>query len=301
MTGYSGTQYVSAWGDGAAASVVVRVDHVPGQGTVVRVHPSGSGPGGVIHEPERPGLPVPLDPLAVASVERGPLDLLRRNYQLMLGAHHQSAEEVVARRPDGSVAARFWIDRTHRLATRREVYDVDGTLVRATAYVDLTVGTIALPTVAQAAERATEERLDAAAVAALRGEGWVLPAQFPDGMMLVDVRRQNAGAETVLHLSYTDGLSTVSVFVQPGRLETKQLGGWRREQMGGRVYVHDDGLARHVTWSGRGRVYTIVADASPRTLATLVMRLPHGEKHRSWWGRIVHGLERLGSWLDPFH
>jgi sigma-E factor negative regulatory protein RseB len=301
MTGYSGTQYVSAWGDGAAASVVVRVEHTPGRGTVVRVQPSAAGPGGMIYEVERPGLPVPVDPLAVASVERGPLDLLRRNYQLTLGESQGRAEEVVARRPNGSIAARFWIDRVNRLATRREVYDADGTLVRATAYVDLTLGNPVLPNAATAAAPDPDERLDASAVAALRREGWVLPAQFPDGMVLVDVRRQNAGKATVLHLSYTDGLSTVSVFVQRGRLETKEFGSWRKSKMGGRVFVHDDGLARHVTWSGHGRVYTVVADAPPKALSALVTRLPHGEKHRGVWGRFEHGLSRLGSWLDPFN
>jgi sigma-E factor negative regulatory protein RseB len=300
-TSYSGTQYVSAWGDGVVASVVVAIQHVPGQGTVINVRRSASGPGGTIYEAERPGLPVPVDPLAVTSIDGGPLDLLRRNYQLVLGERHARADEVVARRPNGSVAARFWIDRVHRLATRRELYDVDGMLVRATAYVDMVVGPLDLPHVATAAEPAAEQRQDAAAVAGLRREGWVLPAQLPDGMVLVDVRRQNTGKATVVHLSYTDGLSTVSVFIQRGRLATKQLGSWRRERMGGRVFVHDDGLARHVTWSGHGRVYTVVADAPPRALTALVMRLPHGEKHRGWWGRIQHGLARLGSWLDPFN
>jgi sigma-E factor negative regulatory protein RseB len=120
-------------------------------------------------------------------------------------------------------------------------------------------------------------------------------------MILVDVRRQNTGTATVLHLSYTDGLSTISVFVQRGRLDTSQFDRWRRQQMGGHVYVHDDGLARHVTWSGHGRVYTVIADAPPRALATLVQSLPHGEKHRGLWGRIEHGLARLGSWLNPFN
>jgi sigma-E factor negative regulatory protein RseB len=301
MTGYSGTQYVTAWGTGAAASVVVRVEHMPGRGTVIRVQPSAAGPGGMIYEVERPGLPVPIDPLAVASVERGPLDLLRRNYQLSLGATKDRASEVIARRPNGSLAARFWIDRVNGLTTRREVYDADGTLVRATAYVDLSLGNPVFPAAVTAAVPNAEQRLDAGGVGALRREGWVLPEQFPDGMVLVDVRRQNSGKATVLHMSYTDGLSTISVFVQRGRLDTKQFSHWRQARMGGRVFVHDDGLTRHVTWSGHGRVYTVVADAPPGALTALVTRLPHGEKHRGVWGRVEHGLARLGSWLDPFN
>jgi sigma-E factor negative regulatory protein RseB len=300
-TGYSGTQYVSAWGDGAAASVVVHIDHAPGRGTVIRVQPSAVGVGGMIYEADRPGPPVPIDSLAVPAVERGPLDLLRHNYQLTLGGHRKGADEVVARRPNGTIAARFWINRSHQLTVRREIYDIDGTLVRATAYVDLAVGNPEMPMATAAPTRTSEELLDAAVVRDLRKQGWVIPPQLPEGMVLVDVRRQNAEDATVLHLSYTDGLSTVSVFAQRGRLETKHLDNWRRARMGGRVFVHDDGLARHVTWSGRGRVYTVVADAPPRALSALVTRLPHGEKHRGLWGRFEHGLARLGSWLDPFN
>ena len=297
-TGYSGTQYVSAWGDGAAASVVVHIDHAPGRGTVIRVQPSAVGVGGMVYEADQPSQSS-IDPLAVPDADRGPLDLLRHNYQLTLGTRRVGSDEVVARRADGTVAARFWIDRAHRLAVRRELYDVDGTMVRATAFLNLAVRTPTLP-LTTTTTQPSEERLDAAATRELRGQGWVIPPQLPAGMVLVDVRRQTGDPGPVLHLTYTDGLSTVSLFAQRGRLNTKAMAAWRHATMGGRVYVHDDGLSRHVTWSGHGRVYTVVADAPPRALRAFVASLPHGEKHRGVWGRFEHGLSRLGSWLDPF-
>jgi sigma-E factor negative regulatory protein RseB len=119
-------------------------------------------------------------------------------------------------------------------------------------------------------------------------------------MVLYDVRRRTDASGSVLHLSYSDGLSTLSVFAQDGRLDASQLTGWRSMTMGGPVYLHDDGLARRIAWTGGDRVYTVVTDAPPSTLATLVAAWPHKQPHRGFWGRIGHGLQRLGSWLDPF-
>lgn len=300
---YTGTEYVCAWTQGSAATSVVEVVHRSGVGTLVRVQPSVAAPGGELQEPERVGQPAPVDPLAVSAVEGGPLDLLRRNYVLSMGTPDGLTTQVQARRLDGTRAALFWIDARTGLPVRREVFDNVGRLVRASAFVELHLGG-SMPTTAPSApivtSRAPETLLGRAQVAQLRQAGWVLPAQLPGGMVLYDVRRAGSGEDTVLHLSYSDGLSTVSVFVQSGRLQTHSLTGWSRSTMGGPVYVHDFGLGRRVTWNGHGRVYTVVADAPPPAVASLVAWLPHGEHHRGFFGRLRHGLARLGSWLNPF-
>jgi sigma-E factor negative regulatory protein RseB len=301
---YTGTEYVCAWTQGSAATSVVDVVHRAGVGTVVRVQPSVAAPGGELTEPERADQPAPIDPLAVAAVEGGPLDLLRRNYALSMGTPDGATALVEARRRDGTMAATFWIDTRTGLPVRREVFDNAGRLVRASAFVELHLGgsmPVTSPSVPTTASGAAQDTtLDSAQVAQLRQVGWVLPAQMPGGMVLYDVRKQGLGENTVVHLSYSDGLSTVSVFVQNGRLATHSLSGWSRTKMGGTVYVHDYGLGRRVMWNGHGRVYTVVADAPPTAVAALVADLPHGEHHRGFFARLRHGLARLGSWLNPF-
>jgi sigma-E factor negative regulatory protein RseB len=300
---YSGTEMVAAWSAGAAATSVVDVEHRAGAGTLVAVQPSATTPGWTVEEPEQVSQPTSVDPLAVAVVDGGPLDLLRRNYVLSMGGVDGSAVRVLAHRPGGSIAATFWIDRRSGLPVRRQIYDTSGRLIRASAFVELHLSprarasTTSTPVLATATAETTVPRAE---VGALRQAGWDLPAQLPAGMVLYDVREQGTGAGRIVHLSYSDGLSTVSVFVQRGRLATKSVAKWTREKMGGAVYVHDYGLGRRVVWNGRGRVYTLVADAPITAVAAIVAVLPHGERHRGAWGRVKHGLQRVGSWLNPF-
>ena len=47
---------------------------------------------------------------------------------------------VEARREDGSLAARFWLDQVTRLPLRREVFDSGAHLVSEDVFIDLKVG-----------------------------------------------------------------------------------------------------------------------------------------------------------------
>jgi sigma-E factor negative regulatory protein RseB len=299
---YSGTEYLSAWGTSGAVSCVVTVDHRVGRGAIVRVEPSVATGGAALEEPDAVNPPAPVDPLAVSAVEGGPLDLLRQNYVLELGLTDHLTEQVVARRHDGTLAATFWLDRASGLLVRREVFDTQGRLVRASAFVELRLDPPATPSSAPTVDLAAtpETPVDRAGLVAMRQAGWVLPAQLPDGMVLYDVREQGQANERIVHLSYSDGLSTVSVFVERGRLATHSVHTWDRQQMGGVVYVRDVALGTRVTWNGKGHVYTVVADAPPSAVAAVVAALPHGERHRGLWSRFRHGLARVGSWFNPF-
>ena len=300
LRSYSGTEYVCAWTQGSAATSVVDVQHVAGSGTYVQVQPSVAAPGSSLQEPEQ--VASTADPLAVPAVEGGPLDLLRRNFVLTLGAPDAAKAQVQAHRRDGTMAAAFWIDTPTGLPVRREIFDSAGRLVRASAFVELHLLKNVVTTATTAAPQVTapETALNSTDIASLRRQGWIMPPQLPGGMVLYDVRAQGAGTKQVLHLSYSDGLSTASVFVQRGRLAAQALGGWAKTTMGGAVYLHDYGLGRRVTWSGHGHVYTVVADAPPASVVAMVKSFPHGERHRGMWGRLRHGLARLGSWLNPF-
>jgi sigma-E factor negative regulatory protein RseB len=195
----------------------------------------------------------------------------------------------------------MWIDPANGLLVRREIYDQTGRLVRASAFVDLEVGSVSMPAVAASpAPTASGTVLTSASLTQLRAQGWVTPDLLPDEMVLYDARTTDTAGHHILHLSYSNGLSTLSLFVERGRLDANHLTGWQRMSMGGSVYVREDGLSERVVWGGGGMVYTVVGDAPLTDIASVVARLPHHEAHRGTMARLGHGLSRLGSWINPF-
>ena len=57
---------------------------------------------------------------------------------------------------------------------------------------------------------------------------------------------------------------------------------------------------RSLTWSGRGTVYTVMADAPAQTVDAVVRALPH-DGPTGFWKRMSRGIGRLASWANPFH
>ena len=102
----------------------------------------------------------------------------------------------------------------------------------------------------------------------------------------------------MLDLGYSDGLSVVSVFEQRGNLAAK-LAGWRRTTVDGHVVFVAEPDQRSMTWSSRGMVYTVMADAPAQTVDAVVGVLPH-DRPPGFWKRMSRGMVRLASWVNPF-
>ena len=280
---YSGTQYVATWSGDDSATTLADVTHDPGRAPVLSAGPD-DGPG-------------PLT--ATAALDPRHVELLAASYDLRVagaGRCTGRTATVVEARRDGQVAGRFWVDRASGLLLRREVYD-DGRRVRSSAFVDVDV---------RAAGRAPEPSLAVAPVAVtaegLRRDGWRVPDELPGGMRLFDTRlSMPEPGEHVLHLAYSDGLSTVSLFAQDGRLGTEPMDGFEAEEVGDRpVWVRHDAPER-VVWSGGGRVWTLVSDAPSGTVRAAVAALPRDEAPEDGLlARLGRGLARLGSLLNPF-
>ncbi len=134
----------------------------------------------------------------------------------------------------------------------------------------------------------------------MRRWGWRLPAQLPGNLMLYDARRSERG-KPVLHLAFSDGLSTVSLFQQRGRLDESDMVGWRQESIDGAQIFVMDTIPRRVAWSSDGTVYTMLADAPMGTVRNAVRSLPHRrDSEPGVRTRVGRGLARIGSWLNPF-
>jgi sigma-E factor negative regulatory protein RseB len=247
------------------------------------------------------------------------LTLVRANYVVEYAGTasfiDRPARIVAVRRHDGTLAAKYWLDRETSLPLRREMFDERGHRVSEGAFLDLTIGLsgVVPPTQVQAWEtyvslqqapgsRLTGSRLTAARIRALRANGWPVPPTLAGVLRLTSVSRTATRSGTVLDASYSDGLSVVSLFIQRGELEGA-MPGWHHLNINGhRVYsttrpgdLDEQGLA----WSAGGFVYTVIADAPPQAISRVIAQLPH-ERETGFWDRVARGIRRIGSWFDPF-
>ncbi len=311
--GYTGTQYVASWSAGASTSTLADVAHEPLRGAVVSSAATNGAP---------VGAPVVVGP---SRLDRQLLAVLAEQYDLVVSGDApctgRTASVVEARRPGvdgpGAVAGRLWLDHESGLLLRREVYDDAGRRVRSSAFLDLSITSGAVAGGASfthpvtAGERAmrvpaTAGRSDVeGGLTRLRGHGWQAPEALPGGFVLFNVRlRDGAGAAqgepALAHLSYSDGLSTVSLFAQRGGLGAGPGGGFRQATMAGApVWVHDATPSR-VVWSGGGQVWTLVSDAPAEAVEASVLSLPHDPPPGDGLlPRLERGLSRLGSALNP--
>ena len=279
--GYQGRQHVATWRDARTDAAVVDVVHRPGERSVLR-SPDDAPP-----------------VVATAALDARVVSLLAASYDLELAGAGRCAGRpttvVEARRDDGQVAGRFWVDDASGLLLRREVFAEDGTRLRSSAFVDVQVRA--------AADVAPGETADLpSAVAELRERGWRVPDGLPGGFRLFDARLSAPEqSEHVLHLAYSDGLSTTSLFVQRGGLGSAPLPGFDREQVGGRPVWVRAGAPERVVWGGGGAVWTLVSDAPVGVVQDAVATLPRDRAERDGvLVRLGRGLGRVASALNPF-
>lgn len=290
---WNGTQHVLSVRDGQPRFTVLEVSHTPGTGSAVHVLSSEQDPVGAV-------APDVLDARLLA--------LLAGHYDLRVAGQAVCAGRrtllVEAHRPGltgaGALAGRFWVDSATQLVMRRDVLDADGSVVRSSAFVDLEVGAAAPGSSVEAeAVHATGQRLDDTALLDLEQAGWPVVHTLPSGLELFESRLHEREGADVLQLSYSDGLSTLSLFVQRGELAEDPVG-TPRSVGGGTVWV-SKGSPERVVWSGDGRTWTLVSDAPADAVTEAVLVLPHTAFVQDGVGsRVWRGMARVGGWLNPF-
>lgn len=229
------------------------------------------------------------------------LGLLRRNYLLVgtTGAlvAGQRATLVSAIGQDGRTAARWWIDTRSGLLLWHEVYDESGRTALSAGFTririggpDATGGGVEAP----ASVPVTSTTLTFGHLDRLSAAGWTCPERL-GALSLIRLRADSTITPTVLHLAYTDGVSSVSVFEQRGSLAGAPDGTRWDKDLG--AYVRG-GPATIATWESGGTVFTVVTDGSDELLANAVHALPHGvvaprttiERVRAGWSRILESV-----------
>lgn len=298
---YQGVEMISQWTVGGTITVISTVWHRSGGRTVTQTADAAaladSQPyvsyDGDDHDPEGVfGVTTPL------------VALLGMNYLVeyrgMGTVVGRPALMVDAYRADGSLAARFWLDKETMLPLRREVFDSDSHLLSEDAFLQVQFGRQAAQArIAQAAPPArpiwTEVSDPARLVKALNAKGWHLPPTLPAGLSLYAAAQCGTATGQVLHLGYSDGLFVVSLFVQRGMLPPK-MAGWQPAMLSGRLVY----IGQHsITWASRGFVYTVLTDAPPQTVDTVIGTLPK-DTAPGFLVRMGRGLARLATLVDPF-
>jgi hypothetical protein len=295
---YHGVQMV-AWSDSSGSdSYLVEVWHRSGQPELAEGDNDG--------DDRVPGVSASNDvAVGVLTISARMVNLLRSNYLIEYAGTGTSSNRpaviVAVWRHDGTLAARYWLDRMTGLPLRREMFDSHGRLVNEGAFIYLNVGDSEVRIEPSVQARKWSAQPSASVLAYLRRRGWTVPRVLAGNMTLVGITRTATRSGPVLDASYSDGLSVVSVFIQRGEL-ADALPGWQPARVSGLpVYrALSAGLGeRGLAWSAGGFVYTVIADAPPDTVAQVVGEFPH-DHNVGIWQRVIRGLKRIGSWFDPF-
>jgi sigma-E factor negative regulatory protein RseB len=298
-TAFSGVQIFRWWGPSGSRVWLTEIWHRPGGQLVAEsISPSGAeradgrADGGV-------GAPGPTVSMTISDRQ---LKLLRSGYVLRYvgpgTADGRTAEVVTAARPDGTLAAKFWLDGQTKLPLRRQLFDSRARLVSDISFSALRTGTTALSSAPGLGAQAWGQPLDMSGIASMRAQGWPLPAELPAGMVMFAASQSATSAGKVVGTSYSDGLSVISLFVQRGQLPA-HMPGWQRIAIAGHNAYAVDPDDQTIAWSGDGYVFTLLADAPAATVDQAIAALPEGSEP-GFWGRLGRGFDRLAHWANPF-
>jgi hypothetical protein len=245
--------------------------------------------------------------LRLGGIERLPVDLdrLRRKYAVATagGSTLDTGPSIaveVRDRSTGVLREVLHLDEASGLIVRRETFSPDGRPLRVVAFTSLAVSTSLLTFPDPEGLEVEAVTLAPTDRAELADRGFVVPAQLPAGYELVGGYEVDGASVPTLHLVYADGLYTLSVFQQQGRLSRRALDGATelRSADGGAVWRWPGSEPRRVIWSGGGLTFTGLTDAPVDELLTVVAGLPN-DPPRSILDRLTRGITRVGRWLWP--
>ena len=303
VTSYQGEEIISHWGMSGGTVLVSDIWHASGGQTVTRTLVAGT------YSSSEPYLSSDTDaqwPEGVLGVTTQLVHLLEMHYVVVYAgtgsADNRTAQIVEARRDNGSLAARFWLDDATSLPLEREVFDTASHVISEDVFINVQFSK-QVPAAAPAGgpsdpQGPWTDPLPAAQLLALRSHGWLVPPELPGGLSLFTGAQTRTSNGAVLDLGYSDGLSVVSVFEQRGNLAAK-LAGWQKITVAGHVIYAAEPDQRSLTWSSRGMVYTVMADAPAQTVDNVIGVLPH-DTPPGFWKRMSRGFARMASWANPF-
>jgi negative regulator of sigma E activity len=286
---YSGRQSFLAYRNGGVITAQIDVETRAGQGSQVMVI---NQTGRQLLEGFRPAL------ISSRVVDDELLSLLERNYRLSgsrgSSVAGRSATVVTATR-DGSAqpAARWWIDEATGMVLWQETYDKAGSVNLSFGFTSVVVdraNSILEHLPPRLAVPRTNTSLTLSSATELTASGWSCARKLA-GLSLVRLRSDRALDPETIQLVYSDGLTTVSVFEQRGRLAAVPRGSEWDATLGAHIRRGASGVA---TWQSSDVVFTVVTDGNSGVLADAVASLPHDRAEvPTTLGRIKAGWARI--------
>jgi negative regulator of sigma E activity/anti-sigma factor RsiW len=287
---YSGRQSFLAHRNGGTMAAHIDVDARAGQGSQVKVN---SQTGQQLLKGFTPAL------MSSRVVNDELLELLERNYRLSgtrgASVAGRGATVVAATRDDSaSVAARWWIDDATGIVLWQQTYDRSGSVDLSFGFTSVSVSrgnNILEHLPPRLAVPRTSTSLTLSSATELNASGWSCVRQLAD-LSLVRIRSDRAADPDTVHLLYSDGLTTVSVFQQKGQLTAAPEGSQWDAALKAHVRRGASGVA---TWQSGDTVFTVVTDGSASVLTDAVKSLPHDEattqttldRIKAGWARIL--------------
>jgi sigma-E factor negative regulatory protein RseB len=286
---FTGVEDARWWGPAGLRVWLGRIWHRPGAATIDQPLDSADGQSAV-----GPGLSTVISGQQLAQLRLG-FELF---YEGTATSGDRRADVVAIDRPDGTLAAKYWLDAATGLPLRRQLFDGHAHVVSDISITSLQTGPQAVRDMPVAASAVAMQELGPPGVSALRAKGWPLPDELPGGLMLVGAGQAALRSGPVVGLTYSDGLSVISLFVQRGVL-TPMERGWRRLALGSHDVYALDPDDQSIVWTGDGYVFAMSAQAPSAALDLALSALPHSGEP-GFWGRLERGFRRLASSANPF-
>jgi len=311
---YQGTELISQAAVDGSVKMICQVWHQGGGPTLVETSSgASSGAARSAASPDAASAdPASGSPEGVFGVTKSLVALLGKHYVAVYrgggAAVGRPAAIVELYRFDGSLAARYWLDKQTMVPLRRELLDTSDNVIGEDSFARVKFGALAVPQFAAAGvaqpRPASQLAAQPAWVAAvspakfrtsLAAGGWRVPDPLSGGLPLYAAASAQTTSGEVVDLEYSDGLYVVSVFVQRGTL-APDMPGWQQVSVAGQqAYVS----GRSVTWAEPGFVYTVIADAPPQTVTQVIGGLPRSGPV-GVLGRLGRGFVRLARAINPF-
>ncbi|MGI9016524.1 MAG: hypothetical protein ACR2HR_05360 [Euzebya sp.] len=223
-------------------------------------------------------------------------------YDITVGATEHIMDRLCIRidvRLAGSQQLReqVWVDDLSGVFLRRETFE-NGQPSRSVAYLSLDIDA---PGTQPSRMDEGREVSSPQQLAALRSAGWLVPAELPGSY---ELRRVYAHAGIVgmpLQAVYSDGLYSVSLFIQSGRPDLGHLPPGAQEvgELSDRRAVEWSGqLPSRMVWAGPDQVFTLVGDAPHDEIITIARSLPAADSD-SLLSRVRTGLRRMVQAILP--
>ena len=218
--------------------------------------------------------------------ERDTEDLLAQNYRIALVSDEEKIEGRCAYllellpRQEGKSSQKRWIDRETFKTLRVETHYPDGILARMIAY-----SVVALPAQVAPSDFAPPANLKLRRVTAsgtsqtfatrnteVAAQGLGLRAEGALGFRLTQIASSSVESAKTAHLLYSDGIESVSVFVQNGGAPAlTNAPGWHSVTINGKpAFENLDGHLDAIVWTQGKYRYTAVSHLGPKALQTFV-------------------------------